>query len=75
MSFRDGHIDCNFLGVAFINDDISIKKAEKVNEFMNELLEKYKSIIQEEFDKYLNKLGLESYMGAVIKKQKKQITV
>ena len=68
-TWDNGHINCNFLGVGFISDEISNKKAEKVSRFMDELIEKYENLAQEEFTKFLNKLGLENCMGAIIKKQ------
>lgn len=64
----NGIMDFNALGIAFISDDVSKKKAKKVEEKMNEIIEKYREIAQEEFDKFLENQGLESAMGVVIKK-------
>ncbi|GFZ30077.1 hypothetical protein CSC2_06030 [Clostridium zeae] len=64
----NGIMDFNELGIAFVSDDVPKKKAKKVEEEMNEIIEKYKLLAQNEFDKFLAKLGLESVMGVVIKK-------
>jgi hypothetical protein len=65
----NGIMDFNALGIAFVSDDISKKKAEKVYKKMDEIIEKYKSLGQEELDNFLEKQGLESAMGVVIKKK------
>lgn len=59
-------LEFNFLGIAFIADDIPKRKAAKVSQKMDEIIEKHKAMAQEEFDKFLESQDLESAMGVVI---------
>ena len=63
-------MDFNFLGIAFVSDEIPKKKAEKIYEFMNNLIEKLKEQGQEELDQYLDKLGFESVMGVISRRRR-----
>lgn len=63
-----GTMAFNELGISFVSDDIPKKKAKKVCEKMDEIIEKYKKLAQNEFDEFLESQGLESAMGVVIKK-------
>ncbi|OMD76889.1 hypothetical protein [Paenibacillus odorifer] len=62
-------LEFNFLGVAFIADDVPKRKANKASVKMNEIIEKHKELAQKEFDDYLESRGLESAMGVVIPKK------
>jgi glutamate dehydrogenase/leucine dehydrogenase len=61
----DSPFSYNALGVAFIADDVSKNTADKVNEKMEEIMDK----ALEEFEKFLESQGLEFAMGVVIPKQ------
>lgn len=65
----NGIMDFNALGIAFVSDDIPNKKAGKIYKKMDEIIEKYESLAQEELDNFLEKQGFESAMGVVIKKK------
>jgi hypothetical protein len=54
----------NFLGVAFIDDDLPKWTHREINKKMEELEEK----VSEEFNAWLESQGLEQAMGVVIKK-------
>lgn len=64
-------LECNELGIYFISENIPKKKAEKVQNKMDEIISKYIEMAVEEFDKFLESQGLESTMGVVIKKEVK----
>jgi hypothetical protein len=66
-------MEFNFLGIAFVADDIPKKKAEKVYALMEDIIEKYKEKAQEEFDAHLEKMNLESAMGVVIPKEVRHV--
>jgi hypothetical protein len=57
--------DSNFLGVAWIDDDLPKRTHNKVNKKMEELEEK----ACEEFNAWLESQGLEQAMGVIIKKK------
>ena len=61
----NGVMDYNWLGVAFISDDLPYKVHSKVEKEMDEL----EARVNGEFDQWLNENGLERAMGIVIKKQ------
>lgn len=61
----NGVIDYNWLGVAYISDDIPPKIQKKVENEMNRL----EAQVNADFDQWLDKNGLERAMGVVIKKQ------
>lgn len=61
----NGVIDYNWLGIAFVSDDIPSKIHKKITRKMDEL----EVQVNDEFDKWLNENGLERTMGVVIKKQ------
>jgi hypothetical protein len=62
-------MDYNFLGVAFIADDVPKKKADVVEYKMEEIIAKYTELSQIEFRHFLESQGLESAMGVVIPKE------
>lgn len=62
------HLEFNFLGIAFVGYDVPKKKALRVEEMMEQIIQKYRDKAIEEFDYELNRIGLESAMGVVIKK-------
>lgn len=68
MVNQDGIMAFNELGISFVSDDIPKKKAEKVYEKMDEVIEKYKNLARKEFNSFLDSQGLEDVMGVVIKK-------
>lgn len=59
-------LEFNYLGIAFIADDVPKRKANKVSNEMEKIIEKYQALAVEEFDKFLETQGLESAMGVVI---------
>lgn len=61
----NGVMDYNWLGIAFISDDLSPKIHKKVENEMNRL----EAQVNAEFDQWLDENGLERVMGVVIKKQ------
>ncbi|TVX86050.1 hypothetical protein [Paenibacillus agilis] len=63
----------NFLGIAFIGEEVPKKKAEQVENKMQEIIERHKELAQAEFDEYLASKGLESAMGVVIKIEKARL--
>lgn len=63
----NGIIDFNWLGVAFVSENVPNYKEieEKIENKMEELREK----AMEEFDEYLDSLGLEQVMGVIKQKE------
>lgn len=59
----NGVMDYNWLGVAFVSDDLPKNIHVSVEKKMDELEEK----INEEFDQWLNENGLERAMGIIVK--------
>ncbi|EXG87419.1 hypothetical protein K413DRAFT_4302 [Clostridium sp. ASBs410] len=59
----NGVMDYNWLGVAFVSDDLPKNIHVSVEKKMVELEEK----INEEFDQWLNENGLEMAMGVIVK--------
>lgn len=59
----NGIMDYNWLGVAFISDDLSRKARKAVEKKMQDL----ESQVNAEFDLWLGENGLERAMGVVIK--------
>lgn len=57
-------MEFNFLGVAFISEDLPVKIEEMVNVKMEELQDK----ISEEFNQWLDRNELEQVMGVIVKK-------
>ena len=64
-SRMNGVMDYNWLGVAFISDDLSRKARKAVEKKMQDL----ESQVNAEFDLWLGENGLERAMGVVIKKK------
>lgn len=61
----NGVMDYNWLGIAFISDDLPLETHSEVEKEMDKL----EAQVNAEFDKWLEKRGLERAIGAVIKKQ------
>lgn len=61
----NGVIDYNWLGIAFISDDLPQKVHKAIEKKMDEL----EAQVNAEFDQWLDENGLERVMGVVIKKQ------
>lgn len=61
----NGVMDYNWLGVAFISDDLPRKARKAVEKKMQDL----EAQVNAEFDLWLGENGLERAMGVVIKKQ------
>lgn len=59
----NGVMDYNWLGVAFISDDLPLKIRRTVEKKMEELEEQ----VNAEFDRWLRENGLERVMGAIVK--------
>jgi hypothetical protein len=57
-------MDFNFLGVAFVSEDLPIEIEEMVNTKMEELQEK----VCDEFNEWLDKNNLEQVMGVIVEK-------
>lgn len=57
-------MEFNFLGVAFISEDLPVEIEEMVNVKMEELQDK----ISEEFNQWLDRNELEQVMGVIVKK-------
>jgi hypothetical protein len=58
----------NFLGIAFVSDNVPQEQSKRVYETMDKIIEKYSDLAQDEFEQFLDKEGLESSMGVVMKK-------
>ena len=61
----NGVIDYNWLGIAFISDDLFQNVHKAIEKKMDEL----EAQVNAEFDQWLDENGLERAMGVVIKKQ------
>lgn len=57
-------MEFNWLGVAFVSEDLPIEIEEMVNQKMEELKEK----AYEEFEMFLNRNNLEQVMGVIVEK-------
>lgn len=57
-------MEFNWLGVAFVSEDLPIEIEEMVNEKMEELREK----AMEDFDMFLDRNNLEQVMGVIVEK-------
>lgn len=64
-----GTMAYNELGISFVSDTVPKRKANKVYKKMDEIIEKYRELMGEEFEEFLEKLGLESAMGIVCNKE------
>lgn len=60
----NGVMDYNWLGVAFVSDDLSQKTHKKVEAKMEQL----RAQIDESFEKWLSENNLECAMGVIVKK-------
>lgn len=59
----NGVMDYNWLGVAFVSDDLPVSVQRMVEDRMDELEAK----VNREFDQWLEKSGLERVMGVIVK--------
>ena len=66
----DGVTDFNELGVCSINEEIKSKKRDKVCDKMEEIIDKYKKMANDEFDSYLKENGLDRAMGVVFDRKR-----
>ncbi len=57
-------MEFNWLGVAFVSEDLPIEIEEMVNQKMEELKEK----AYEEFEMFLDRNNLEQVMGVIVEK-------
>ena len=57
-------MEFNWLGVAFVSEDLPIEIEKMVNQKMEELKEK----ASEEFEMFLDRNNLEQVMGVIVKK-------
>jgi len=57
-------MDFNWLGVAFVAENLPCEIEEMVNQKMDELKDK----AMEEFDRFLNRNNLEQIMGVIVQK-------
>lgn len=62
----DGIMDYNWLGVAFVDEDLPNYK--KIEELINKKTEQLRDKAMQEFDKFLDELGLEQVMGVIVEK-------
>lgn len=68
----NGVMDCNWLGIAFLDDDLPEKTKKKVEAKMEELkvqMEEFEEKINVSFDQWLSENQLERTMGVIIKKE------
>ena len=61
----NGVMDYNWLGIAFIDDDLAPEVHEKIEKKMDELEDHVNTM----FDKWLEENGLERAMGIIISKR------
>lgn len=59
----NGVMDYNWLGIAFISDDLP----HKIHRTVEKKMDKLEARVNEEFDQWLNENGLERAMGVVVK--------
>lgn len=68
----NGAMDYNWLGIAFLDDDLPEKTKKKVEAKMEELkvqMEEFEEKINVSFDQWLSENQLERAMGVIIKKE------
>lgn len=68
----NGVMDYNWLGIAFLDDDLPEKTKKKVEAKMEELkvqMEEFEEKINVSFDQWLSENQLERAMGVIIKKE------
>ncbi len=68
----NGVMDYNWLGIAFLDDDLPEKTKKKVEAKMEELkvqMEEFEEKINVSFDQWLSENQLERAMGIIIKKE------
>ena len=68
----NGVMDYNWLGIAFLDDDLPEKTKKKVEAKMEELkvqMEEFEEKINVSFDQWLSENQLERVMGVIIKKE------
>ena len=68
----NGVMDYNWLGIAFLDDDLPEKTKKKVEAKMEELkvqMEEFEEKINVSFDQWLSVNQLERTMGVIIKKE------
>lgn len=68
----NGVMDYNWLGIAFLDDDLPEKTKKKVEAKMEELkvqMEEFEEKINVSFDDWLSENQLERAMGVIIKKE------
>lgn len=68
----NGVMDYNWLGIAFLDDDLPEKTKKKVEAKMEELkvqMEEFEEKINVSFDQWLSENQLERTMGVIIKKE------
>ena len=68
----NGVMDYNWLGIAFLDDDLPEKTKKKVEAKMEELkvqMEEFEQKINVSFDQWLSENQLERTMGVIIKKE------
>ena len=68
----NGVMDYNWLGIAFLDDDLPEKTKKKVEAKMEELkvqMEELEEKINVSFDQWLSENQLERTMGVIIKKE------
>ena len=67
----NGVMDYNWLGIAFIDDQLTPEVHEKIETKMDEQEEQVNAM----FDQWLEENGLERAMGIIIPKNQKQLNV
>lgn len=68
----NGVMDYNWLGIAFLDDDLPEKTKKKVEAKMEELkvqMEEFEEKINVSFDQWLSENQLERAVGVIIKKE------
>ena len=68
----NGVMDYNWLGIAFLDDDLPEKTKKKVEAKMEELkvqMDEFEEKINVSFDQWLSENQLERTMGVIIKKE------
>lgn len=68
----NGVMDYNWMGIAFLDDDLPEKTKKKVEAKMEELkvqMEEFEEKINVSFDDWLSENQLERAMGVIIKKE------
>lgn len=62
----NGIMDYNWLGVAFVDEDLPNHK--KIEEMIDKKADELREKAQEEFHKFLDEQGLEQVMGVIVRK-------